>query len=412
MHGSDAAFRCWLAHRSWCLSVRYCKVVALLLPPAALATDLPLLRRGTQGVEWLAGWQFSAELVCLAVLLADRWWPAVRGREGPLYTFCAVFIGLCAWIGAVDGAIRGDFSIYAAGLTFGAAVAATPRRMRQPLYAATLLVLAVPVWQRDGGDPVLVVSALVNPFCVIVLCLWLDRFTYSRDLALYRQTQRAHMERARADALLHNVLPLAVAEELKRDRRIAARKFERLGVLFADIAGFTRYAKRLPPDALLVMLDEIFTSFDALVERHGVEKIKTIGDAYMAVADAGVPALCQLALDLRDALERYNRANGTQLAMRIGIHVGPAVAGVLGTKRFLYDVWGDTVNVASRVESAGRAGGILVTDAVVKQAAPAYLFAGRGLIDLQGRGRMLTYWLVGRADATTPPIAPAVAALA
>jgi class 3 adenylate cyclase len=269
--------------------------------------------------------------------------------------------------------------------------------MRQPLYAATLLVLAVPVWQRDGGDVVLLVSAMVNPFCVVVLCLWLDRFTYSRDLALYRQTQRAQAERQRADELLHNVLPLSVAEELKRERRIAARKFEHLGVLFADIAGFTRYASRLPPDALVLMLDEIFTSFDALVERRGVEKIKTIGDAYMAVADAGVPALCELALDMRDALDRYNRANGTQLAMRIGIHVGPAVAGVLGTKRFLYDVWGDTVNVASRVEGAGRAGSIHVTDAVVQQATASYAFAGRGLIELPGRGRMLTYWLVGRA---------------
>jgi class 3 adenylate cyclase len=412
MQQADAAFRRWLTHRSWCLSVRYCRVVALLLPAAALATDLPLLRRGIDGVAWLAGWQVAAELVCIAVLAADRWWPAVRGQELPLYAFCAVFIGLCAWIGAVDGTMRGDFSVYAAGLTFGAAVAATPRRMRQPLYAATLLVLAVPVWQRDGGDVVLLVSAMVNPFCVVVLCLWLDRFTYSRDLALYRQTQRAQAERQRADELLHNVLPLSVAEELKRERRIAARKFEHLGVLFADIAGFTRYASRLPPDALVLMLDEIFTSFDALVERRGVEKIKTIGDAYMAVADAGVPALCELALDMRDALDRYNRANGTQLAMRIGIHVGPAVAGVLGTKRFLYDVWGDTVNVASRVEGAGRAGSIHVTDAVVQQATASYAFAGRGLIELPGRGRMLTYWLVGRAAGQSQVQSSSVAAVA
>ena len=399
MQEADGAFRRWLAHRSWCLSVRYCNVVALLLPPAAIATDLPLLRRGIGDITWLALWQVTAELVCLTMLLTDRWWPGVRGKEAPLYAFCAVFIALCTWIGAVDGAMRGDYAIYAAGLTFGAGVASTPRRMRQPLYAASLLVLAVPVWQRDGGDAILVVSALVNPFCVVVLCLWLDRFTHSRDLALYQQTQRAHLERARADALLHNVLPLAVAEELKRERRITARKFENLGVLFADIAGFTHYAKRLPPDALVVMLDEIFTCFDAQVERHGVEKIKTIGDAYMAVADAGVPALCELALDLRDALDRYNRSNGTQLAMRIGIHVGPAVAGVLGTKRFLYDVWGDTVNVASRVESAGRAGSIHVTDAVVQQATTGFTFASRGMTDLQGRGRVLTYWLVDRAGA-------------
>ncbi|HEY1227381.1 MAG TPA: hypothetical protein VGF26_08670, partial [Ramlibacter sp.] len=222
----DAAFRRWLAQRSWGLAVRYCKVVGSLLPPAALATDLPLLRRGVDDLEWLVAWQVAAELVCLAVLAADRWWPAHRGREVPLHAFCAVFIALCAWIGAVDGGMRGDFSIYAAGLTFGAAVAATPRRMRQPLYAVTLLVVAIPVWQRHDGDPVLVVSSLVNPFCVVVLCLWLDRFTYSRDLDLYRQTRRAQAEHARADELLHNVLPLTVAEELKRERRIVARKFQ------------------------------------------------------------------------------------------------------------------------------------------------------------------------------------------
>ena len=406
MH-EDAAFRRWLAHRSWGLAVRYCKVVGSLLPPAALDTDLPLLRRGVDELGWLVAWPVAAELVCLAVLAADRWWPADRGRELPLHAFCAVFIALCAWIGAVDGGMRGDFSIYAAGLTFGAAVAATPRRMRQPLYAATLLVVAIPVWQRHGDDPVLVVSSLVNPFCVVVLCLWLDRFTYSRDLDLYRQTRRAQAEHARADELLHNVLPLTVAEELKRERRIAARKFQNLGVLFADIAGFTRYANRLPPEALLLVLDEIFTAFDALVERHGVEKIKTIGDAYMAVADARMPALCQLALDMRDALDRYNRVNGTQLAMRIGIHAGPAVGGVLGTKRFLYDVWGDTVNVASRVEAAGRAGSIHVTDTVAQQAAGCFAFAGRGLIELQGRGRMLTYWLVGEASAAEAQAHPA-----
>ncbi|WP_427914232.1 adenylate/guanylate cyclase domain-containing protein [Ramlibacter sp. MMS24-I3-19] len=399
MQQEDTAFRRWLAHRSWGLTVRYCRVVGLLLPPAAVATDLPLLRRGIGSLEWLVAWQVTAELVCVAVVLADRWWPAHRGRELPLHAFCAVFITLCAWIGAVDGSMRGDFSIYAAGLTFGAAVAATPRRMRQPLYAATLLVLAIPVWRRDGGDAILVVSSLVNPFCVVVLCLWLDRITFSRDLDLYRQTQRAQAERRRADELLHNVLPLAVAEELKRERRITARKFQNLGVLFADIAGFTRYANRLPPEALVLVLDEIFTAFDALVEKHGVEKIKTIGDAYMAVADARVPALCQLALDMRDALERYNRVNGTELAMRIGIHAGPAVGGVLGTKRFLYDVWGDTVNVASRVEAAGRAGSIHVTDAVAQQAAARFTLAGRGLIELQGRGRVLTYWLVGEASA-------------
>ncbi|HZY17164.1 MAG TPA: adenylate/guanylate cyclase domain-containing protein [Ramlibacter sp.] len=391
----DPAFRHWLAARSWALSVRYCKVVSLLLPPAALATDLPLLALGTEHLEWLVGWQVAAELVCLAVFAIDRWSHRWRGSEPALYAFCVAFIVLCTWIGMVDGLLRGDFSIYAAGLTFGAAVAATPRRVRQPLYAASLLALAGPVWLRTGSDPAALVTTLVNPFCVVMLCLWLDRITFSRDLALYLETRRAEAERERADHLLHNVLPQAVADELKRDRRYQARKHENLGVLFADIAGFTQYAGRLPPDALVVVLDQIFSSFDEVVERHGLEKIKTIGDAYMAVSDGRLPVLCQLALDLREALERYNRANGTALGMRIGIHAGPAVAGVLGTRRFLYDVWGDTVNIASRVESSGRAGCIHVTEAVVQQARDQFSFGARGLVELQGRGRILTWWLLG-----------------
>jgi class 3 adenylate cyclase len=406
----DPDFRAWLARRSWQLSVRYCKVVALLLPPAALVTDVQLLRREVDGAEWLLAWQVVAECVCLALIGADRWLPRLRGREAPLSLFCAVFIALCAWVGVVDGRLRGDYSIYAAGLTFGAAVAATPRRIRQPLYAASLLALALSEWERAGGDAIAVAAALVNPFCVVMLCLWLDRFTYSRDRALYRETQRAEAERERADAVLGDVLPRAVADELKRTRRVRARKVENLGVLFADIAGFTRYASRLPPDALVLVLDEIFSAFDALVERHGVEKIKTIGDAYMAVSDNRTESLCRLALDMRQALERYNLANGTELAMRIGIHAGPAVAGVLGAKRFLYDVWGDTVNIASRVESAGHAGSIHVTAAIVRQAGAQFAFAARGLVPLQGRGRMLTYWLIGPAAAQALPVQPEPAA--
>jgi adenylate cyclase len=406
----DPAFRQWLTHKSWALSVRYCKVVALLIPPAALVADMPLWQRQAEGLAWLVAWQLSAEAVCLALIAADRWCPGLRGREWPLYTFCACFIGLCTWIGMVDGGMRGDFSIYAAGMTFGAAVAGTPLRIRQPLYAASLFALAIPVWQREGGEVIATVAGLVNPFCVVMLCLWLDRFTYSRDRALYRQTQRAEAERERADRVLYNVLPPSVADEIKRSGRVQARKHDNLGVLFADIAGFTHYASRLPPDAVVLVLDELFSSFDALVRRHGVEKIKTIGDAYMVVSQGRLPDLCQLALDLREALEAYNRANGTQLAMRIGIHAGPAVAGVLGVQRFLFDVWGDTVNVASRLESAGQAGRIHVTESVVRQAGTVYAFSSRGLVELQGRGPLATYWLLGPLP--SPLAAPVAVAAA
>ncbi|MBA2962875.1 MULTISPECIES: adenylate/guanylate cyclase domain-containing protein [Ramlibacter] len=402
----DPVFRRWLTHRSWGLMVRYCKAVAWLLPVAAIAKDVPLwLAPDPAQQARLAGllaWQAAIGAAVYGVLLADRLLPRLRGQELALSLFCGLFMAIITWAGVTGVRTQGTgLAIYAACSTFMAAVIATPVPVRRPMYVGSLLALA---WAK--ADSVASIEALVgflvNPFCVVMLCLWLDRFTYSRDLALFRETQRAEAERARADEVLANALPPAVADELKRSGRVPARKIANLGVLFADLVGFTRYASQLPPEALVLTLDGVFSAFDALVEQHGVEKIKTIGDAYLAVAEDDLPALCRLALAMREAVAAYNQANGTRLAMRIGLHAGPAVAGVLGTKRFLYDVWGDTVNVASRIEAAGRAGGILVSEAVVRQAGPDFLFAPRGPVDLQGRGRLATAWLVGPRTATTP----------
>jgi adenylate cyclase len=163
----------------------------------------------------------------------------------------------------------------------------------------------------------------------------------------------------------------------------------------------------LPPDALVLVLNQIFSAFDGLVEKYGLEKIKTIGDAYMVVAHHRLDALGQLALDMGEAIRRYNSGNGTELAMRIGIHAGPAVAGVIGVKRFLYDVWGDTVNVASRMESSGEPGAVHVSEAVYLQTRQHFSFAAREPIELKGRGRMATYWLLGPSEPPHVSMRPA-----
>jgi class 3 adenylate cyclase len=342
--------------------------------------------------------------------MADRFLPRVRGRETALYIACGLFMAMITWAGVTGVRTQGTgLLLYAACSTFMAAVIATPLPVRAPMYVLSLAALAAAARERLHGLDAFI-GFMVNPFCVVMLCLGLDRFTYARDRALYEETRRAEAERARADEVLHNALPQAIAEELKQHRKVRARKFDNLGVLFADIVGFTDFSSRLPPDELVLVLDGIFSAFDALSARHGVEKIKTIGDAYMAISPARIAPLCRLALDMRDALEQYNRCNGTQLAMRIGIHAGPAVAGVLGVQRFLYDVWGDTVNVASRLESTGSAGGIQVSEAVVRQAGDAFAFHARGLVELRGRGRLLTYWLLGMADAAQGlPVIPRAA---
>lgn len=407
----EPAFRVWLARRSWAVGVRYCKALVWLVPAAALVIDLPLYLSDSpaaaEKLPWLFWWHVAVEVTCLAVVLADRLLPERHKGEPLLYLFCGLFMALATWVGIVANWLGGTgLAIYAAGTTFMAAVICTPLPVRRPMYALSLLALAVPVWFRTG-DAVAVANSLINPVFVVVLCLSLDRFTYSLNLQLYGQVQRAESERARADRVLYNVLPTSIADELKRHDKVNATKFENMGVLFADIAGFTQFSRNLPPDALVLMLNQIFSAFDALVEREGLEKIKTIGDAYMVVSHQRIDALCALALAMQDAMAAYNRFNGTALAIRIGIHVGPTVAGVIGVKRFLYDVWGDTVNVASRLESTGEPGAIHVTAAVAEQAGPAFAFREREAVDLKGRGSLKTCWLLGhRAEARPSDPAP------
>ncbi|MEP6792562.1 MAG: adenylate/guanylate cyclase domain-containing protein [Ramlibacter sp.] len=395
----DKAFRQWLAKKSWALAVRYSKTVTWLMVPAALALDVPLIVHGgiaTTSGYWLLAWQASVLLTCFAVMLTDRYARSLRGRETPLYLFCGMFMFLTTWAGVRGSLIGGGgLIVYAAGSTFIAAVICTPRRVRRPMYALSLMALGVADWTVIGHIEG-VLAALVLPFCTVVLCIELDRFTYSRNLELYNETQRAESERERADKVLYNVLPVPIADELKRDGKVTAVKFENMGVMFADLVGFTSFSRGLPPDALVLVLNEVFSSFDALVERNGVEKIKTMGDAYMVISYQRITSLCQLALDMSAAMARYNTANGTQLLLRIGIHSGPVVAGVIGVKRFLYDVWGDTVNVASRIEAGGESGAIHVSEAVVLQTREAFSFSARDpVVEIRGRGPMATYWLLG-----------------
>lgn len=395
----DKAFRQWLAQKSWTQAVRYSRTVIWLMLPAALALDIPLMVSGTLTTVsglWLVAWQAAVVLTCIAMMLTEKLAPRVRGREIPLYVFCGVFMLLTAWAGVRAQLVGGGgLIVYAAGSTFMAAVICTPLLVRRPMYALSLVVLAIPVWLQTG-DVDKVFTSLVLPFCVVVLCIELDRFTYSQNRALYT-------EKMRADRVLYNVLPVPIADELKETGQLKAVKHENMGVLFADIAGFTSFSRSLPPDALVLVLNDIFSSFDALVDQHAVEKIKTIGDAYMVVSDGRIVSLGQLALDMNAALQRYNRLNGTQLGIRIGIHAGPAVAGIIGLKRFHYDVWGDTVNIASRMESTGAAGAIHVTEAVYRQTRGQFEFRACEAMDIKGGGPVSTWWLLGPAAAAAAP---------
>jgi len=211
-------------------------------------------------------------------------------------------------------------------------------------------------------------------------------------------------ERQKSELLLLNVLPASVARRLKAGERPLADRFSSAGILFADIVGFTTMSEKVEPDALVEFLDDLFTRFDALVERRGLEKIKTVGDAYIAVGGvpelgtADIDALAGAALEVRELVKNLRFPNGQALQVRIGLDVGPVVAGVIGTRKFAYDLWGDSVNTASRMESSGVPGEIQVTERAYQALAGRYRFRPRAPIEVKGKGIISTYFLEGRTE--------------
>jgi len=212
---------------------------------------------------------------------------------------------------------------------------------------------------------------------------------------------------AQSDGLLLNVLPRSIAERLKREPGIIAERYDDVTVLFADIADFTSFAERTSPEQVVGVLDEIFSAFDQLASQRGLEKIKTIGDAYMVAGGLPEPradhadAVAELALEMQAEFARLCEKLGLGLAIRIGIDTGPVVAGVIGRHKFTYDLWGDTVNTASRMESHGVAGRIQVTQTTHRHLQDHYQFEERGEVEIKGKGLQRTYLLVGRVIAGT-----------
>jgi class 3 adenylate cyclase len=209
-------------------------------------------------------------------------------------------------------------------------------------------------------------------------------------------------EQEKSERLLLNILPGPIAERLKHTPGLIADSFAEVTVLFADIVDFTPQAGSLAPETLVAWLNEVFSAFDLLVEEHGVEKVKTIGDAYMVVAGLPTPrpdhaaAIAELALNMQEALAGITTPDGKPALLRIGINTGPVVAGVVGTKKFLYDLWGDAVNLASRMESQGVAGAIQASEATYLRLCEHYTWAERGLMPIKGKGELRTYLLLGR----------------
>jgi adenylate cyclase len=236
--------------------------------------------------------------------------------------------------------------------------------------------------------------------------LLLARIAASLEKRRLRELERGYMdqlqaEQEKSERLLLNILPAPIAERLKKGESTIADSFPEVTVLFADIAGFTKLAASVTPPQLVHALNDIFSAFDHLAEQHGLEKIKTIGDAYMVVGGLPTPredhatAIAAMALDIQKEIESFNRERHTSLSIRVGIHTGPVIAGVIGRKKFTYDLWGDTVNTASRMQSLGQNGRIQVTDVTYELLKDKFTFTRRGKVDVKGKGSMVTYFLTG-----------------
>jgi adenylate cyclase len=219
----------------------------------------------------------------------------------------------------------------------------------------------------------------------------------------------AEREHARSESLLANILPATIASRLKsRAESVIVDSYDAASILFADMAGFTARTGDTAPEQLVQFLNRVFSDFDRIVESHGLEKIKTTGDSYMVVSGIPAPradhaqALGRLALDLRDSALGLLDPQGRSVPVRFGIASGPVVAGVVGTRKFFYDVWGDAVNVASRMESTGAPGKIQVSQETYERLNVEFVLESRGVVDVKGKGEMQTWFLIERRASAVP----------
>jgi adenylate cyclase len=254
------------------------------------------------------------------------------------------------------------------------------------------------------------VSSVIGSTVMVMATIWYAL----REIDRAEKAMEAEYQRS--ESLLANILPASIAARLKDPtRNIIADKYDDASILFADIAGYTKRASETTPTDLVRFLDTLYTDLDALVDKHGLEKIKTSGDSYMVVSGVPKPradhvqAIACLALDMADAVSDLKDPQGRDVPLRIGLASGPVVAGVVGARKFFYDVWGDAVNLASRMESTDVEGRIQVPEAVYERLKTEYVLEERGVVDIKGKGPMNTWYLVGRRNGDAPRDADAVA---
>ena len=379
----------WLRHRpmyvpAWAVDAGWAVAVAVAVT-IAIRTAYEPNTRPPDLLAYALGWTIAA------LLLARRRWPLVV----LLVSFATLQLYYVLDYPGISAAVPLAVALYTAGAA---------GHLRWALLVAAVAVGGASVFLLfvNRQSPVLVVlSELLRDASLWLAILLLGDAVHSRR-ALAREHRLLEVERARSEGLLRNMLPASIAERLKRRQEVIADASPRVTVLFADIVDFTPHAERSPPEATVALLNDLFSQFDALVEARGLEKIKTVGDAYMVAGGLPDPmadhagAVAELALEMLEFASRRRFPDGGPVRLRIGIDSGPVVAGVIGRRRFSYDLWGDTVNTASRMQTTGVPGCIQVTQRTRELLGDRYLFWERGRIQVKGKGEMRTYFLSGR----------------
>lgn len=337
--------------------------------------------------------------VCLLALLSVRRLRATSVQSIYLSVHLAATFFIVLALGGIANSTGVIFFLPVAAFSM-----ITQRTRRFLLWSGVtifLVILAVALqpWLRSSNNVPFGASTLFWGINFVnfswILYLNLQTFFHQRDTALQMLQEEQH----KSESLLLNILPPEIARVLKNENRIIAEQCEHASILFADVVNFTPMSERLSPAGLVSLLDELFSQFDNLVDEYNLEKIKTIGDCYMVAA--GVPrprpdhahALVRLALDMQEYVSQ-NEIQGHRLQLRVGIHSGPVVAGVIGRRKFSYDLWGDAVNTASRMESHGASGAIQVTRSTFELIQDEFVCEPHGQINVKGKGQMDVWYVL------------------
>jgi class 3 adenylate cyclase len=370
--------------------------VLLAVELALLAFDIFRIRGlGIAIAEALVPWRVSFIIFLgLYAFFAAR----IQRIELRAKVFLVGGMGFAIWISAgVLPGLSGDLSVFAIGLLTISALCPFPGRFGTLfcIVCAVILGFALSV-QHDARFS----FWLSNVVAGAILAIVVERTCYRAALTEFGFRKGLQRQRERVDELLYNVFPQTVAASLKDGKRSVASHSE-VTILFADVVGFTQLASRLLPSQLVEILETLFSRFDDAARRHGVEKIKTIGDAYMAISGApvsverSVERMAEFALDVVRICDEFGKEAGFDLALRVGIHTGPVVAGVIGSSRLCYDLWGDSVNIAQRLEAHGERNLINVSEPVYHRLRGNFRLEDRGMLELKGKGPTRTYALRG-----------------